>query len=381
MNKPLIYLDHCATTRVCPQAVNAAVQAMETEFGNPASLHFMGYQAEKLFRSAQETLAKGLDCMPEEVYFTSGATESNNLAIRGGLTARRRQRNKIITTAIEHASVMELTKQLAQEGYQVEYISPNADGRFDPMDFYRAVDDKTALVSAMLVNNETGLRLPVEEIARAVKKKDPEVLVHVDGVQGFLKIPFSFRKSGIDLFSASGHKVYAPKGVGLLAVKKGVRLVPLLYGGHQQKNLRVGTEAMPQIAAFAAAANWLMETAPAHLEHYKQLNACLRDGLGRLDGITFHSDENCVPYILNFSVKDIRSEVNLHFLEQYGICVSSGSACAKGAKSHVLKALGKTDREADTALRIGLGPENTREEMEELVRRVEEGMGRLAKLR
>lgn len=381
MNKPLIYLDHCATTKVCPQAVEAAVHVMREEFGNPSSLHFLGYQAEKVFRNAQETLAKGLDCQPEEVYFTSGATESNNLAIRGGLTARRRQRNKVISTAIEHASVLELTKQLAQEGYEVEYISPRSNGQFDPMDFFQAVDEKTALVSVMLVNNETGLRLPVEEIARVVKRKDPEVLFHVDGVQGFLKIPFSFRKSGIDLFSASGHKVYAPKGVGLLAVKKGVRLVPLLYGGHQQKNLRVGTEAMPQIAAFAASAGWLMETAPAHLEHYKALNACLRERLGRLEGIIFHSDEHCVPYILNFSVKDIRSEVNLHFLEQYGICVSSGSACAKGAKSHVLKALGKTDREADTALRIGLGPENTEEEMEELVRRVEEGMQRLAKLR
>lgn len=381
MNKPLIYLDHCATTKVCPQAVAAAVQVMEEDFGNPSSLHFMGYRAEKRLRSAQEILAKGLDCLPEEIYFTSGATESNNLAIRGALTAHRRQRNKVIITSVEHASVLELVKQLSQEGYETQLIGPSPSGQFDPMDFYRAVDEKTALVSVMLVNNETGLRLPVEEIAKAVKRKNPQTLVHVDGVQGFLKIPFSLRRSGVDLFSASGHKVYAPKGVGLLAVKKGVRLVPLLYGGHQQKNLRVGTEAMPQIAAFAAAAEWLMETAFQHLERYKTLNACLREELGRLEGITFHSDENCVPYILNFSVKDIRSEVNLHFLEQYGICVSSGSACSKGAKSHVLKALGKTDREADTALRIGLGPENTPEEMKELARRVEEGMSRLAKLR
>ncbi len=376
-----IYLDNSATTRVCNAAADAVVSAMRKDYGNAASLHRKGFEAQKLLTEAKKTFASALSCAEGEIYFTSGATESNNMALIGGALARKRRGNKIIMTAIEHASVLECGKYLEAQGFEVVYLPPDKDGTYKPLDFYKAVDEKTILVSAMLVNNEMGMVLPVEEIAKAVKRKNPEALMHVDGVQGFLKYPIKLKNSRIDLFTASGHKVYAPKGVGLLYIRKGVRLVPLFYGGGQQNGVRVGTDNVPLIAGFAAAVKEQMEDTAEQMAHFKELKAHLLSLLGTIEGIEVNSREGDAPYIVNLSVKKIRSEVMLHYLEQYGIYISSGSACSKGAKSHVLAALGLRPERIDTALRLSFSKDTTKEELSIFAERLQQGMNSLAKIR
>lgn len=376
-----IYLDNSATTKVCEASAKAVWNAMCVDYGNAASLHRKGYEAEQLLMDAKKTIAAVLSCGENELYFTSGATESNNMALIGGAMARKRRGKKIIMTAVEHASVLECGKYLRSQGFEVVEIFPDEQGRFRPMDFYQAVDENTILVSTMFVNNEIGIVLPVQEIAKAVKKKNKEVLVHVDGVQGFLKYPMKLKNSDIDLFTASGHKIYGPKGIGLLYIKKGVRLVPILYGGGQQNGVRVGTDNVPLIAGLAAT---IKENAPKmaeNMEHYRNLKAHLVGLLQDIPGITIHSTEECAPYIVNFSVAKIRSEIMLHHLEKYGIYVSSGSACSKGAKSHVLGAMKKSMEEMDTALRVSFSAETTTEQLDEFVKRLQEGIASLAKMK
>ena len=270
---------------------------------------------------------------------------------------------------------------LEREGWQVTRILPDEQGRFTPQQFADAVDSETVLVSAMFVNNETGLVLPVQEIAKAVKRKNPKVLFHTDAVQGFLKLPLKLRNSGIDLLSASGHKVYAPKGVGLLYLKKGVRLAPLLYGGGQQNGVRVGTDSVALIAGFAAAVREHAGKMAEHLEHYQQLRDHLADLVKPLPQVQFNSGEGCAPFVVNLSVDRMRSEVMLHFLERYGIFVSSGSACSKGAKSHVLGAMGLPASRVDTALRLSFSPETTEEDLDYFVKICGLGIDSLAKLK
>ncbi len=376
-----IYLDNSATTRVCEAAVDAVTSAMREDYGNAASLHRKGFEAQKLLTEAKKTFASALNCAEGEVYFTSGATESNNMALIGGALARKRRGNKIIMTAIEHASVLECGKYLESQGFEVVYLPPDQNGCYRPMDFDQAVDDKTILVSAMLVNNEIGMVLPVEEIAKAVKRKNPEVLMHVDGVQGFLRYPMKLKNSKIDLFTASGHKVYGPKGIGLLYIRKGVRLVPLFYGGGQQNGVRVGTDNVPLVSGFAAAVKEQMGDIPERMAHFKELKAYLLSLLGTIEGIAVNSREGDAPYIVNISVEKIRSEVMLHYLEQYGIYVSSGSACSKGAKSHVLAALGLRPERIDTALRISFSKDTTKEELSVFAEKLKQGMESLAKIR
>ena len=248
------YLDNSATTRVCPEAAQACVKAMEETYGNPSSLHRMGYRAEQLVRQASEQLGAALSCAPEDIIYTSGATEANNLALFGVMKAYARQGKTLITTAIEHPSISETAEELARRGFRVKRLPPLPDGTYSPRQFAEALDEDTVLVSCMLVNNETGLELPVEEIARTIKRLKPEVLIHTDGVQAFLRQPIKLRSSGIDLMSISGHKVRAPKGIGALYVHRGIRLLPRLYGGGQQKGIRSGTEPVPLIAALGAAA-------------------------------------------------------------------------------------------------------------------------------
>lgn len=377
----MIYLDNAATTRVCKSAADAAVNAMLCDFGNPSALYRLGLNAENIVSDAAEAIADGIGAAPGEILFTSGATESNNLALLGAARANRRAGNKIIISSVEHPSVFETAKALESDGFEVKYISPRGDGAVYARDFIDQADDKTILVSCMLVNNETGARLPVEEIAAGVHRKNPKAIVHTDAVQAFGKIPVGVKRLGVDLMSMSGHKIYGPKGIGALYIKKATKIKPALFGGGQQNGMRVGTEPVPQIAAFAAAAKFCFENLSDNSAHYRELKEYFTGLCADIPEITLNSGEDAAPYIVNFSVSGLKSEVLLHFLEQEEIYVSSGSACSKGKKSRVLKEFGRSDREADTALRISFSPETEKQQLNALAQKIQSGLKTLAKLR
>lgn len=377
-----IYLDNSATTRVCPEAARVCMEAMQEDYGNPSSLHRMGYRAEQRIRTASEQLASALGCSPEELLYTSGATEANNLALLGVMKAYSRQGKTLITTTIEHPSIMEPAKELERRGFRVKRLAPLPGGTYSARQFAEALDEDTILISCMLVNNETGLQLPVEEIAHTVKRLKPEVLVHSDGVQAFLRQPLKLRSSGIDLLSISGHKVRAPKGIGVLYHRRDVRLLPRLFGGGQQKGLRSGTEPVPLIAALGAAAAAQKDSVRQERERMAALKVRLAAACEPIKGIRVGSlGEGYAPHIVTISAWGIRSEVLLHFLEQYGIYVSSGSACSRGHHSPVLEALGVDRDTADETIRVSFGSETTEESIDELAARLLEATQSLAKQR
>lgn len=380
-NNKEIYLDNSATTKVCQKSIDAVINAMQNDYGNATSLHRKGFEAEKLIINAKKEISKALMCNENEIFFTSGATESNNMAIIGSVLANKRRGKKIITTAIEHSSVLESTKFLESMGYEIVRIKPNENGEFLPLDFFNAVDDNTVLVSAMFVNNETGTILPVCEIAKAVKAKNKQTIFHTDAVQGFLKIPLKVKNTDIDLLSFSGHKIYAPKGIGALYIKKGTKIQPLLYGGGQQNGIRVGTDSVPLISGLGQAVAEILPQREKLLSNYKELKTYLISMLENNDNVIINSKQNDAPYIVNISVKKIRSEIMLHYLEQFNIYVSSGSACSKGANSHVLSAFGYSKDRIDTALRISFSKDTTKEDLEFFVEKLNDGINSLAKMK
>lgn len=353
---------------------------MEECYGNPSSLHRMGLDAENLVQGSRKAIASAVGCPPDRLFFTSCATESNNIALLGGLAANRRLGKKVITTAIEHSSVLEPLRSLEQQGYEVCALRPQ-NGRFWTEQFLELVDDQTAMVSVMLVNNEVGLRLPVEEIFSGVRRKNPKTLLHVDAVQGAVKVPFCFSKADPDFLSLSGHKLYAPKGIGALYVKKGTKVAPLMFGGGQEQGISPGTEPVPLIAAFAAAVDDYAAKAERQLERYAQLRERLFSQLAECEDMAVLSPEDAVPYIVSIAVKGIRSEIMLHFLEREDIFVSSGSACARGGKSHVLTAMGFPPKLADSALRVSFSPETTEQDIDRLVDKLKEGSRKLLRVR
>ena len=371
------YLDNSATTPVCSEAVEAMKTAVTELWGNPSSLHQKGIEADEMLENARSNVARRLFCRDDEVYFTSGGTESNNLAVRGVAGAYGKHKPRVITTTVEHASVRESFRQLEQSGFEVIRIAPDSHGVFDPNAFVEAVNERTCLISMMLVNNETGHILPVRRVFYGAKRKNPQIITHCDAVQGFLKVPIRISELKADLLSLSGHKIHAAKGVGALYVRKGVRLTPLLFGGEQEHGMRPGTEPVPLIAGMGAAAAELAPTLAQRSQRVAELRAYLLEQLSPLPGITVHSPEDGSPYILNFSVANIRSEIMLHFLESKGIYVSSGSACSKGANSGVLEQFGATRAQADSAIRVSLCPENAKHELRSLVQAIAEGQATL----
>lgn len=361
----MIYLDNSATTKPCPEAVRAVAENMENNFGNPSSLHRMGINAELILKAVKKTILDKLG-LDGEIFFTSGATESNNTVLFGVPAAYRHNGKRIISSSFEHPSVDEPLKKLSESGYEVVRIDPSEEGGFEDR-IISAVDENTLMVSVMWVNNETGYIVDTAKIYNGVKRKNPKTLVHVDGVQGFCKIPSKTLKA--DYISLSAHKIHGPKGIGALYCSKNSRFIPLLYGGGQQKNLRSGTEPVDIIAGFGAA----VSAYPDCTEKYRALNERLCSKLSELEGIRFNSYNNA-KNILNFSVRGVRSEIMLHFLEEREIYVSSGSACSKGKTSGVLSRFGVPDSDADSAVRVSFCPETTEAEIDALFEGIRDGI-------
>ncbi len=362
----MIYLDNAATTKPCEEAVAAVTHTMQSCFGNASSLHRLGIDSANVINAARKTLQAKLG--EGDVYFTSGATESNNTAIFGACETYRRNGNKIVTTAMEHPAAANPIARLEEKGFTAVRLAPK-----DYEDFEQAladaVDDKTLLVSCMAVNNETGYAVDVKRLYRLVKRKNEKTIVHIDAVQGFLKVPLEG-----DLISISGHKLHGPKGIGALFVKKGVRLSPLLLGGGQQKKLRSGTEPVELIAGLEAA----VKSYRGNPERFARLKQHLLNGLSEIEGIVINSGEKCIPNIVNFSIrgKTIRSETILHYLEQQDIYVSSGSACSKGKTSGVLEAFGVSSEDAERAIRVSMSADTTEQELDELLLHIKKAIER-----
>ena len=370
------YLDNSATTAVSAAAAEKALKVMTEIYGNPSSLHTKGIEAEKELENARRVIASKLGAQEEEIFFTSGGTEANNLALFGAAEAKKRSGRKIVVSSVEHSSVIESAKYLEQNGWDVKYISPREDGKIHPEDVAEQIDGNTTLVSIMYVNNETGAIMPVDEIFEQARAKNPQIICHTDAVQAFGKLEIKAKKLGADLISVSGHKVFAPKGVGAIYIKRGVRLVPRQYGGEQEKKLRPGTEPLPLIAAFGTACGEF--DIPGNFEAVSALNSYAKEKLAKIDGVLINSPQDALPYVLNITAGRVRSETMLHFLEEREVYVSSGSACAKGKPSHVLSAMGIDKKRADSALRISFSKHNTKEDIDALCEGIREGLEVLA---
>ena len=360
------YLDNAATTRVSDAAAQAALAAMVGEFGNPSSRHEAGGRASQALKECRGVIAKALGARPGEVVFTSCGTESDNWAIRGAVRLNRRKGKHIITTAIEHDAVLEPCRELEREGYEVTCLKPDRMGNITVQQVADALREDTVLVSMMLVNNELGTILPVGEVAKLLRERKSVALLHCDAVQGFLHVPFTVGELGVDLLSISGHKVHAPKGIGALYIKNGIKLPPMIVGGHQEENLRSGTEPTAQIAAFAAAVEeWQAnrEQICGHLNGLKEYAAQkLMDEVPGLEPV----GNGGAPHILPVTLVGYKSEVVVRFLSDRGIYISSGSACHKGKPSHVFSALNLPKKQMDGVLRISFSNYNTEEDVDAL---------------
>ncbi len=371
----LIYFDYAATTPVRSEAIAAMLDALG-QFGNPSSRYEFGREAARRVKEHRDAVAEAFGCSPSELFFTSCGTEGDNWAIRRGVELNRRRGKHIVTTAIEHAAVLETCKELELQGYEVTYLKPDRAGRVAPEQLAAALRPDTALVSMMLVNNETGAVLPVSDCVKAVNAFNPAILFHCDAVQGFLKTPKTLAKLGADLVTISGHKVGAPKGIGALYIKKGVRLPPLVTGGGQEEGLRSGTEATAQIAAFAAAVR-AGAADSARLERTAAIKeytlAKLKEALPKLEVISAGD----VPHICAITLPGYKSEVVVRVLGDRGVCVSSGSACHKGRPSHVFAAMNLPKPWLDGALRLSFSPESTREEADALAAALRDASGSL----
>ena len=361
------YLDNAATTRVSDAAAQAALAAMTGGFGNPSSRHQAGARAAQALKEHRAVIAGALGAKPEEVVFTSCGTESDNWAIRGAVQLNRRVGKHIITTAIEHDAVLQPCRALEREGYEVTCLKPDRMGNITVQQVADALREDTALVSMMLVNNELGTLLPVAEVAKLLKQRKSAALLHCDAVQGFLHVPFTVGELGVDLLSISGHKVHAPKGIGALYIKSGVKLPGMIVGGHQENDLRSGTEATAQIAAFAAAVSEGVARFDRDQAYLKELKAYAVEKLtGEVAGLECIGNGEA-PHILPVTLAGYKSEVVVRFLSDRGIFVSSGSACHKGKPSHVFAALNLPKKQMDGVLRVSFSGENTREDVDALV--------------
>lgn len=361
------YLDNAATTPVRAEAAQAALAAMTEGWGNPSSRYALGTQAAEQVKTWRAQVAKALGCQPGELYFTSCGSEGDNWAIRAAVELGRRKGKHIITSALEHAAVLEPCKALERQGYEVTYLKPDKNGALSLEELSAALRPDTVLVSLMLVNNELGTVTPIREAADRIKRAGSPALLHVDAVQGFLKVPFTPKELGADFVTISGHKIHAPKGIGALYVRSGLKISPMILGGGQENGLRSGTEATAQIAAFAAAAQTGRDSLERDLAHMADLKAyAARTLQEQVPGLVLIG-EGTAPHILPVSMPGYKSEVVLRFLSDRGVYVSSGSACHKGKPSHVYAALGLPKKVLDGVLRVSFSYDTTREDIDALV--------------
>ncbi len=374
----IIYLDNSATTAPCQKAVDAINKALCVNWGNPSSLHMLGINAEIEVENTRRIIAKSIGAREDEIFFTGGGTEANNIAIYGAAVARRKRGNKIVTTAIEHPSVLETVNTLEEKGYEVVRLRPDKNGVVSEEDIYAAVDSSTVLVSIMLVNNEIGSVQPLRAAADAIKRANAPALLHCDAVQAYGKMPINVNSLGVDLLTASGHKIHASKGVGFLYKKKSVNLATLIHGGGQEKGLRSGTESVPLICGLGGAVEELGDISK-NLASIKGLWLYAKEKLLSTGIVTINSNDDCLPYILGISVIGYRSETLLHFLDSKGIYVSSGSACSKGHKSYVLSEVGFDDKRIDSALRLSFSRYTTKKEIDILCEALAEAAAKLRK--
>lgn len=371
-----VYLDNSATTRCSARARDLMMQILTEDYGNPSSLHNKGKEAEDYIRRASEQIARTLKIDGRELLFTSGGTESNNLALIGGALANQRLGRHIITTAVEHPSVHAPLAHLKELGYEITELSVDRDGVISLEELRCALREDTVLVSIMMVNNEIGALEPVMEAGKLIKEKNPNTLFHVDAIQAYGKFHIYPKKCGIDLLSVSGHKIHAPKGTGFLYIADKVKVQPMIFGGGQQKGLRSGTENVPGVAALGEAAAEIYEDFEEKTERMYALRERLIAGIGEIEGVTVNgrTDRSCAPHIVSISIRDVRSEVMLHSLEEYGIYVSAGSACSshKPAPSRTLQAIGLSKGALESTIRISLSVDTTEEEIDYTVAKLKE---------
>ena len=370
------YLDNSATTKVCPEAARAAMQAMTEIYGNPSSTHTLGRQAKKLLDASRAQVAAALGCAPSELVFTSCGSESDNWAVFNGAEAMKRRGGHIISSLVEHDAVRKALDVLESRGFEVTRLSPDGTGAIPVQAVANALRPDTILVSLMLVNNETGGVTDISAISKLMKRSGSQALLHTDAVQAFMKLPFSAKSLGADMISLSGHKIHAPKGVGALYIKNGLKLRPFIMGGGQESGRRAGTEAMPQIAAFGAAC----QAAGNVLENGARMAALKAHAIERLSREIpeFRYIHSPAPHILSLSLPGWRSEVLMNFMEAREIYVSKSSACKKGGRSHVLEAIGLDAKTIDGAIRVGLSRFTGSEDIDALCRALKDAHDTLA---
>lgn len=358
-----VYLDNSATTKPCEKAVKKALEMMNENFGNPSSLHLCGYNAKKELDSARHTISAFLGCDDNEIYFTPSGTVANHTAILGTAQARRREGKKVITTLLEHPSVLKHYENLAEQGYDVIYLKPDSNGKINLDELSNAVDENTVLVSIMAVNNEVGSIQEISKIKGIIKEKKSKAYFHCDAVQAFGKILLRPKKMGIDLMSMSAHKIHGIKGAGALFVNNSIRILPSIVGGGQENGLVSGTEAMPAICAFAEAVNDIGNI-QKNLDYVESVKNYFVSKIADVEKVQINSPSDALPYIINISVEGVPSQVMLNSLSSMGIYVSAGSACAKGHRSEVLTAMGVPPKGIDSAIRISLSKTTTENDMD-----------------
>ena len=369
----MAYLDNSATTKPDKAVADKIYEMLTVNFGNPSSFHKEGLNANLELRAAREKIANALSCESEEVYFTSGGTEANNLAILGAAEAGKRKGKRIVTTAIEHESVLQSVDELEKKGFEVVRLMPDKQGRITEQQVFDAVNSDTILVSMMYVNNEVGSVMPVKSIKKAVKRANAPALIHIDCVQAFGKLEVKPSKLGADLVTVTAHKIHGPKGVGALYVKKGTRILPRVFGGEQEKKLRPGTEAIPLIAGFGVAAD-LIPDLKKQSEKIKEINAYAKEGLLTVPGVKINSGDDASDYIINLFVPTFMTSQTVvqHLSSKYGVYVSNGSACAKGKRSHVLTAMKLDDKIIEKSIRVSFSRTTTKGDIDEFVNAIRE---------
>ena len=368
----MIYLDNSATTKPCAEAVVAMTDAMTECWGNPSALYDFGIDAAKKLRTARMQVAAAMGAEPDRVFFTSGGTEADNWAIFCAAKRFGKKKKHIITTAVEHHAILHVMQELELQGFEVTYLQPDGEGRISLADLKAALRKDTFLVSIMMVNNESGAVMPIGQMAKLVHKLSPEAIFHTDAVQGFLKVPFLAKSLGADLISVSSHKIHGPKGAGALYISPRLKSFPaFLVGGGQENNFRSGTEGTPAIFGFAAACGVGAATLKADIDREKELLDYAIEKISSMEGIRINGAHEA-PHILSLSVPGVPTQNTLNLLQEDGICISAGSACAKGHRSHVLSAMNLPPEVIDGAFRVSLSRETTKEEIDVLLKSLEE---------